>query len=280
MEGSIPYSRALRLGGICSSEKDFGGYVDLMGVWFLAGDYPENVVNGRIDEVVFGKNQPSGGGGGVLGVVFLLWLPVALGSRNLEGWLRICFLFYIVMGRFEGFSRLLRWSHVGGTGGMGDCLVRSKLYPLDRGVGCGGCGGGGCRVCGNMRVADAFDSFTTGKSCRINHRFGCNGGCLVCLFGCGACGGRYAGKTADRFGCGWNNYKMDAGGPESGDMEGVGQEFLQSHFLQEDHKGFLEDVEVGLIDGTRGSGPAKRGCYWMRTLGTLCPGGLNIESDY
>ena len=26
--------------------------------------------------------------------------------------------------------------------------------------------------------------------------------------------------------------------------------FLQSHFLQDDHKGFLEDVEVRLIDKT------------------------------
>ena len=39
-------------------------------------------------------------------------------------------------------------------------------------------------------------------------------------------------------------------------------------------------VEVRLIDKTQGSDPTKREHYWMRTLKTLYPDGLNIESDY
>ena len=45
-------------------------------------------------------------------------------------------------------------------------------------------------------------------------------------------------------------------------------------------KVFLEDVEFTLIDKTQGSDPTKRECYWMRTLKTLYPDGVNIESDY
>ena len=67
---------------------------------------------------------------------------------------------------------------------------------------------------------------------------------------------------------------------ENGDMENVEQKFLQSQFLQDDDKGFLEDVEVILIDKTQGSDPSKRKYYWMRTLKTLYPDGLNVESDY
>ena len=63
-------------------------------------------------------------------------------------------------------------------------------------------------------------------------------------------------------------------------MENVKQMFLQSHFQQDDHKGFLEDVEVKLIDKTQGSDPTKPEYYWMKTLTTLYPDGLNIESDY
>ena len=63
-------------------------------------------------------------------------------------------------------------------------------------------------------------------------------------------------------------------------MENAKQKFLQSHFLQDDHKGFLEDVEVRLTDKTQGCDPTKREYYWMRTLKTLYSGGLNIESDY
>ena len=63
-------------------------------------------------------------------------------------------------------------------------------------------------------------------------------------------------------------------------MENVMQKFLQSHFLQPDHKVFLKDVEIRLIDKTQRSDPTKREFDWMGTLRTLYPDGLNIESDY
>ena len=63
-------------------------------------------------------------------------------------------------------------------------------------------------------------------------------------------------------------------------MENVKQTFLQSHFLQHDHQDFLKDVEVRLIDKTQASDPTKREFYCMRTLRTLYPDGLNIESHY
>ena len=59
-------------------------------------------------------------------------------------------------------------------------------------------------------------------------------------------------------------------------MENVKQKFLESHFLQRDHK----DVDVELIDKTQASDPTKREFYWMRTLRTLYPDYLDIESDY
>ena len=55
----ISYSQAFSLSRICSSEKDFKGYIDQMKEWFLARDYPENIVNEQIKKVVFGKSQPS-----------------------------------------------------------------------------------------------------------------------------------------------------------------------------------------------------------------------------
>ena len=44
-------------------------------------------------------------------------------------------------------------------------------------------------------------------------------------------------------------------------MENVKPKFLQSHFLQPDHKGFLKDVEVRLTDKTQRSDPTKREFY-------------------
>ena len=76
-----------------------------------------------------------------------------------------------------------------------DYLVRSKLYPLQKNVGCAGCGNGRCQVCKNIKVTDTFDSFTTKKSNKINHRLDCN---VKCLFTCRTCGKQYTGKTTDR----------------------------------------------------------------------------------
>ena len=63
-------------------------------------------------------------------------------------------------------------------------------------------------------------------------------------------------------------------------MENVKRKFLQIHFLQQDNKGFLKDVEIRLIDKTQGSDSTKREFYWMITLRTLYPDGLNMESEY
>ena len=86
--------------------------------------------------------------------------------------------------------------------------------------------------------------------------------------------------TTDHFRSRWNNYKSDVKKAESGDLENVKQNFLQSYFLQRDHQGFLNDVKVRLIDKTQASDPTKREFYWMRTLRTLYPDGLNSESDH
>ena len=58
------------------------------------------------------------------------------------------------------------------------------------------------------------------------------------------------------------------GKADNDDMKNVKQKVLQGHILQDDHKAFLEDVEVRLID--KGSDPTKSEYYWMRTLEKLC----------
>ena len=55
-----------------------------------------------------------------------------------------------------------------------DYIVRPKLCPLERNVGCGTCGNGRCQACKSIKVTDTFDSFTTKKRYKINHKFGCN----------------------------------------------------------------------------------------------------------
>ena len=56
------------------------------------------------------------------------------------------------------------------------------------------------------------------------------------------------------------------------------QQHLLEYFYSEDHNGFLGNVSISLIDKIDGFQPKKRENYWMRTLKTLAPLGLNVEN--
>ena len=88
----------------------------------------------------------------------------------------------------------------------------------------------------------------------------------------------YTGKTVDKFRSRWNNYKDSDRAFLRG--EEIKQKFLHEHFLKDDHHGFEKDVIICLIDKTQSSDPHKREYYWMRTLKTLAPFGLNTEDTY
>ena len=135
-----------------------------------------------------------------------------------------------------------------------DYIVRSKLYPLERKVGSYRCGNSRCHVCTSIQVTDTFSSF-------VNHNFNCNSKYLIYLLSCKACGKQYTDKTVDKFRSRWNNYKTDAGKAASGNIDNCKQQFLQNHFLQDDHHGFLEDAEVTLFDKNQASDPTKREYY-------------------
>ena len=57
------------------------------------------------------------------------------------------------------------------------------------------------------------------------------------------------------------------------------QEHMFEHFKSEGHSGFLGNVSITLIDKTDGKDPKRRETYWMRTLKTYAPFGLNIEDS-
>ena len=57
------------------------------------------------------------------------------------------------------------------------------------------------------------------------------------------------------------------------------QEHLYKHFQTEGHIGFLNEALVTFIDKTDGKDPKKRERYWMQTLKTMEPYGLNIADS-
>ena len=156
-------------------------------------------------------------------------------------------------------------------------LVRAKLYSLERKRGSYKCGNLRCRVCNNIEETDTFTSTTTEESYKINHHLCCNDKYLIYLLIRKVCKKRYTGKTVDRFRLRWNGYKESDWKFLRG--EEIKQKSLHEHFWSVSHQSF-EDVSIYLIDKTDPSDLHKREYYWMRTLKTIAPFGLNTEETY
>ena len=55
---------------------------------------------------------------------------------------------------------------------------------------------------------------------------------------------------------------------------------MNEHFLRDGHQSFEEDVSLCLIGKTDPFDPYKREYYWMKTLQTVIPFGLDTEELY
>ena len=97
-------------------------------------------------------------------------------------------------------------------------LVRAKLYPINRTVGCYKCG--------------SCTSTVTGETFKINHRFGCNDKCLVCFMT----------YNTDQFRSRWNNCKSKSRSFDR--REKCAQEHWYKYFESERHSGFHKVVSV------------------------------------
>ena len=131
-----------------------------------------------------------------------------------------------------------------------------------------------CQLCENIKVTDPSTSLTTKSMYKISYSFDCNDKSLIVehvvndiqvklpnILG----GGTIINLNLEKLrALTWNIFSKN----------------LKSRLLEPDQKGFLKDVEARLIDKIQRSDPSKREFYWMRTLKTLHPDGLNIESDY
>ena len=141
-------------------------------------------------------------------------------------------------------------------------LVRSKVYPLEREVGCTKCNGKCCQVCLNVNETGTFESFQTKQKYKINHHLNCNDKCLIYSLSCKVCGLQYVGFTTDKFRFCWNNYKEN-------DRKALrGEEHMQpelfEHFAADNHGCFLTDCSITLIDKTDGSDHTRREEYGER----------------
>ena len=96
-------------------------------------------------------------------------------------------------------------------------LVRAKVYLLLHECGSSGCNKSRCQTCLNVKNTDAFQSFVTKESYKINHKSDCDSKCIFYLFSCKTCGLQHVGSTVEKFRFRWDNYKkLSKGGSTRG----------------------------------------------------------------
>ena len=100
---------------------------------------------------------------------------------------------------------------------------------------------------------------------------------MIYLLICKCCGNQYVWETTDEFRLRWNNYKSND--RKNARNEACTQQHLFKHFKSEGNSCFPGNVSIILIDEPDGKDPKRRENYWMRTLKTYAPFGLNIEDS-
>ena len=268
---SIVYSQTLRVSRLCSFKEDFLDHSEKMKTWFSKRGYPEKIIETEMKKVKFGENKSKTKS--ATGVPFVVTYHPRLKALNkiISENLNLLYMNNEVKDTFTPVPMV----SFRAARKLSSYLVRAKLYPLERRVGSRKCGKSRCEVCQSVENSDTFQSSITKETFKINHHLNCGSKCLTYLLTCKTCSKQYTGETTDEFRFRWNNYKSNDRKFQRG--ERCMQEHLFEHFYSEGHNGFLEDVSVTLIDKTDGRDPKKREFYWMRTLKTLAPDGLNIE---
>ena len=156
-------------------------------------------------------------------------------------------------------------------------LVRAKLHPVDRTFESFKCTKKRREVCKNINITDSFTSSVNQNTYKINHNLNCDDKCLIYLLTYKEYRKQYVGETTYAFHKSWNNYKSNARKFLIG--ESCMQRHLIGHFQSPEHTGFIENVCITLIDKTDSFISTKHEDYWIQTLKTLAPHGLNIEQS-
>ena len=156
-------------------------------------------------------------------------------------------------------------------------LVRAKVPPLNREVGSAKCGRKRCMVCKNVTETKTFKSNVTKKRYKINFRLNCDDKRLIYLFNCNVCNLQYVGQTTDKFRFRWNNYKACNKKASKGEL--CPQMDFHRHFLGNNHNGLISDCSITFIDKTDPKNPCERENFWIQTLKTLKPLGLNTVEN-
>ena len=130
-----------------------------------------------------------------------------------------------------------------------------------------------CATCHHLNCAKFFASTKTGKTYPLRHNFTCTSRNVIYLITCTRCKKQYVGLTTQQLNIRLNHHRSS--------IFNKVQTYISKHFNFQDHS--VNNISVQIID-TPQPGPnmyqrlKNLEAYWIRTLKTSQPQGLNVSS--
>ena len=128
-----------------------------------------------------------------------------------------------------------------------------------------------CKCCKEIETCNTFKSKNTGRKYDIKATLTCKSKNLVYLISCKRCGLQYIGETENALHIRMNGHRSDIRTKKL-------DKPVAAHFCQSDHS--AEDLEVRGIEKIHENNTdrrKRRESYWIFTLKTLAPQGMNLD---
>jgi hypothetical protein len=155
-----------------------------------------------------------------------------------------------------------------------DMLVHSKIcVQTDSNLqnGMNRCNNRRCEICDLVLTGNRFSSGVTGDSFYINKHFDCNSKNVVYLISCEVCAMQYVGTT--------NNFRLRVNNHRSRLRKiKANDDILYKHFHSEGHS--PDHFKIQIIDSNDPKDPTRREGFWQYRLQSLTPLGLNTNDMF
>ena len=154
-----------------------------------------------------------------------------------------------------------------------DLLVRASLKPpLQRHEGSTRCGRPRCKSCMHIKTGITFKSAVTGENFRAKVTANCKTSNLIYLIECRKCNKQYVGETENPLHLRMNGHRSDY-------YRKLSDKPVAEHFNTIGHT--FEDLTIMVIEQIHMTDSARRKqreSFWIHTLRTLAPDGLNLDA--
>ena len=154
-----------------------------------------------------------------------------------------------------------------------DLLVRATLNPPERNFeGTRQCGRPRCKTCAHIKVGVVFSSAVTGVEFRARTTADCKTSNVVYLIECRKCKKQYVGETENPLHLRLNGHRSDY-------YRRLPDKPVGMHFNTSGHT--FDDLTIMIIEQMRVANAThrkNRESFWIHTLRSSTPHGLNIES--